>query len=42
MGGLLHTQLYALACETLGITITATPDADEALIKGQKIILLSH
>lgn len=42
MGGSLHTQLYMLACDTLGITITATPDADEALIKGQKIILLSR
>ena len=42
MGGSLHTQLYALACETLGIAITATPDADDALIKGQQVILLSR
>ncbi len=42
MGGSLHTQLYMLACDTLGIKITSTPDADEALINGQKLILLSR
>lgn len=42
MGGSFHTQLYALACETLGIKITSMPDADEALIKGQQIILSAN
>ncbi|MBO9155360.1 2-dehydro-3-deoxygalactonokinase [Chitinophaga sp. GCM10012297] len=39
MGGSFHTQLYALACETLGIPITSMPDADDALIEGQQLIL---
>lgn len=42
MGGSFHMRLYALACEALGIQITSMPDADEALIKGQQIILSAH
>lgn len=42
MGGALHAQLYALACEALGIRVLSMPDADDALIKGQQVILSSH
>ncbi|MGN7722212.1 2-dehydro-3-deoxygalactonokinase [Chitinophaga sp. 22620] len=39
LGGALHTPLYALACEALEISIASMQDADEALIKGQQVIL---
>ncbi|WP_346320800.1 2-dehydro-3-deoxygalactonokinase [Chitinophaga sp. YIM B06452] len=42
LGGALHTPLYALACEALGINVVSTLDADEALIKGQQVILSAH
>ncbi|WP_162946315.1 2-dehydro-3-deoxygalactonokinase [Chitinophaga barathri] len=42
MGGALHTQLYALACEALDIRTVLMPDADAALIKGQQIILSGY
>ena len=39
LGGLAHTSLYALACQTLGISVAQSLDADHALIKGQQIVL---
>lgn len=39
VGGETHTPLYALACRTLRIGITGHIDADDALIRGQRIIL---
>ncbi|WP_126243706.1 2-dehydro-3-deoxygalactonokinase [Chitinophaga rhizosphaerae] len=41
VAGPTHEALYSLACETLGIPIAATIDADEALIRGQFTILTS-
>lgn len=34
-----HAGLYTLACELLNIPLTATIDADEALIRGQRTIV---
>lgn len=42
LGGALHTPLYTLACEALGINVVSALDADEALIKGQQVILSAH
>lgn len=39
LGGLAHVSLYALACQTLGIPVAQSLDADHALIKGQQIVL---
>ena len=41
LGGAMHTPLYTLACEALGISIASVQDADEALIRGQQVILSS-
>ena len=39
VAGALHGQLYATACEALGIPVSAIIDADEALIRGQAAVL---
>ncbi|WP_134089193.1 2-dehydro-3-deoxygalactonokinase [Olivibacter sp. XZL3] len=39
LGGSMHTALYTLACEVLGIDITKSLDADQALINGQRLLL---
>jgi 2-dehydro-3-deoxygalactonokinase len=39
LGGTTHMSLYTLACEITGINIMGSMDADEALIKGQQILM---
>ncbi len=39
LGGGMHTSLYKLACEEMGIELAGVWDADEALIRGQRTIL---
>jgi 2-dehydro-3-deoxygalactonokinase len=39
LGGSTHLSLYTSACETIGITIAGSMDADAALIKGQQILM---
>lgn len=39
LGGSMHTALYMLACEVLGIDIVKSIDADQALINGQRLLL---
>lgn len=38
LGGATHMSLYTTACESMGINIIGSMDADEALIKGQQVI----
>lgn len=40
LGSELHTSLYAQACDVLGIEVVAVLDAEEALVRGQREILL--
>jgi len=42
VGGKTHIQLYNLACRFAGITLKKCVDADEALIRGQQIILSKY
>jgi len=39
LGSATHIPAYALACATLGIDAIVLPDADSALIKGQRTVL---
>lgn len=36
-----HTPLYTAACEVLGIKVAAVIDADEALVRGQRRVVLN-
>ena len=40
LGSQFHTSLYALASEVLGIEVAGVYDADEALLRGQRAVLL--
>ncbi|RYE21324.1 MAG: hypothetical protein EOP51_15910 [Sphingobacteriales bacterium] len=42
VGGATQLTQYNLACSIAGISVTAQIDADEALIRGQKVIFLKH
>lgn len=39
VGGAVHTPLYAIACEVLGLKVLQEIDADEALVRGQVVVL---